>query len=88
MDVEQKFKEIVEDIFRVDIKKLKGTTKFIEDLNAKSIDIIALIAATENQFGIKTNAYSVGESDETFLALYSTTLSIGTSSYFFTSSAA
>ena len=56
MDVEQKFKEIAADIFRVEIKKLKGTTKFIEDLKAKSIDIIALIAATENQFGIKTNA--------------------------------
>ena len=56
MDVEQEFKAIVADIFGVDIKKLKGTTRFIEDLNAKSIDIIALIAATENKFGIKTNA--------------------------------
>jgi len=56
MDVEQKFKEIVADIFRVEVNELKGTTKFIEDLKAKSIDIIALIAATENQFGIKTNA--------------------------------
>ena len=54
MGVEKKFKEIVADIFRVDIKKLKGSTRFIEDLNAKSIDIIALIAATENEFGIKT----------------------------------
>lgn len=54
MDVEKRFKEIVADIFRTDIKKLKGSTKFIEDLNAKSIDIIALIAATENTFNIKT----------------------------------
>lgn len=55
MDVETKFKEIVADIFRVDIKKLKDNTGFVEDLNAKSIDIIALIAATENEFGIKTS---------------------------------
>jgi len=55
MNVEKKFKEIVADIFRVDIKKLKGSTKFVEDLNAKSIDIIALIAATENEFSIKTS---------------------------------
>jgi len=56
MDIEKKFKEIVADIFRVDEKKLKGSTRFIEDLNAKSIDIIALIAATENEFGIKTSS--------------------------------
>jgi acyl carrier protein len=53
VDVEKKFKQIVSDIFRVDAEKLKGSTRFVEDLNAKSIDIIALIAATENQFGIK-----------------------------------
>ena len=56
MDVEKKFKEIVADIFKADIKKLKDSTRFIDDLKAKSIDIIALIAATENEFGIKTNA--------------------------------
>ena len=54
MDVEKRFKEIVADIFRRDVKRLKAGTRFIEDLNAKSIDIIALIAATENEFGIKT----------------------------------
>lgn len=56
MDVEKKFKEIVADIFGVDAKKIKGSTKFVDDLNAKSIDIIALIAATENTFGIKTSS--------------------------------
>lgn len=55
MDVEKRFKEIVADIFRTDIKKIKNSTNFVSDLNAKSIDIIALIAATENEFGIKTN---------------------------------
>ena len=56
MDVEKKFKEIVSDIFRIDVSKLKGSTRFVEDLKAKSIDIIALIAATENKFGIKTSS--------------------------------
>ena len=37
------------------MKKLKGSTNFVSDLKAKSVDIIALIAATENTFGIKTN---------------------------------
>jgi acyl carrier protein len=55
MDTEKKFKEIVADIFQTGIKKLKSNTRFVEDLNAKSIDIIALIAATENEFGIKTS---------------------------------
>lgn len=54
MDVDKRFKEIVADIFKIDIKKIKSGTRFVEDLNAKSIDIIALIAATENEFGIKT----------------------------------
>jgi len=54
MDVEKKFKEIVADIFNMDVKKLKSSTRFVEDLNAKSIDAIALIAATESRFGIKT----------------------------------
>ena len=54
MDIEKRFKEIVADIFKIDIKKLKDSTRFVDDLNAKSIDIIALTAATESEFGIKT----------------------------------
>ena len=54
MDVEEKFREIVADIFRTSAKKLKPGTRFVEDLKAKSIDIIALLAATENEFGIRT----------------------------------
>ncbi|RLE42195.1 acyl carrier protein [Candidatus Woesearchaeota archaeon] len=55
-DVEKKFKEIVADIFRVKVSEIKDSTRFVEDLNAKSIDIIALIAATENTFGIHVPA--------------------------------
>jgi len=53
MDVEKKFKAIVSDIFRIKPEKIKNSTRFVEDLNAKSVDVIALIAATENTFGIK-----------------------------------
>lgn len=53
MNVEEKFKEIVSDIFRVKPEKIRSSTRFVEDLNAKSVDVIALIAATENTFGIK-----------------------------------
>ena len=53
-NIGKKFKQIVADIFNTDLKKIKASTKFVEDLNAKSVDIIALIAATENSFGIKT----------------------------------
>jgi len=56
MNVEKKFKEIVADIFNIDIKKIKNSTDFVNDLHAKSIDMMALIAATENVFKIKTNA--------------------------------
>lgn len=54
MDVEKRFKEIVADIFRVNIKKIKDRSSFVNDFNAKSIDMVALIAATESTFGIKT----------------------------------
>lgn len=56
MGVAKEFKEIVADIFRVDINKIKNSTNFIDDLNAKSLDIAALIAATENTFGFKTTS--------------------------------
>ncbi len=54
--IEKKFKKIVSDIFKIDPKKLKNNTCFVKDLHAKSIDVIALIAATENEFGIKVTA--------------------------------
>jgi acyl carrier protein len=36
-------------------KKITSKTNIIEELHAKSIDIIALVAATENTFKIKTS---------------------------------
>jgi len=53
MNVEKEFKAIVADIFKIKPARIKGSTRFVDDLNAKSIDIIALVAATENTFSIK-----------------------------------
>lgn len=52
-EMERKFKEIVADIFRTAPAKITLKTRFVEDLRAKSMDVIALIAATESAFGIK-----------------------------------
>ncbi|MEM4230600.1 MAG: acyl carrier protein [Candidatus Pacearchaeota archaeon] len=53
-DIEKKFYEIVADIFKRNPEEIKDSTDFVSDLNAKSVDIMALIAATESAFGIKT----------------------------------
>lgn len=52
-DVEKKFGRIVADVFKIDAKKLKPATRFVEDLGSRSLTMVALIAATENTFGIK-----------------------------------
>lgn len=42
-------------IFRIDPKKISRETRFVEDLHAKSIDIIALLAALGGEFKIKVS---------------------------------
>ncbi|MCX6768310.1 MAG: acyl carrier protein [Candidatus Micrarchaeota archaeon] len=54
-DVEKRLTAIVADVFKADPKKLKGSTRFIEDLGARSLTMIALIAAVEGEFGITTS---------------------------------
>ncbi len=51
--LEERVKKIVAGVFRIDENKITPQTKFIEDLHAKSIDTIALIAALEGEFNIK-----------------------------------
>lgn len=56
-EVEKRFNKLVGDVFRLSsdkIAKLKPSTNFAMDLGARSMMIIALIAATESEFGIKT----------------------------------
>ena len=53
-DVEKRFKAIVADVFKVDASKLKPATRFVEDLGARSLTLVALVAAVESEFGIVT----------------------------------
>ena len=55
-DVEKRLRAIIVDVFKADPKKLKGSTRFIEDLGARSLTMIALVAAVESGFGIATTA--------------------------------
>jgi len=55
-DVEKRFYAIVADVFKADPKKLTGSTRFVEDLGARSLTMVALIAAVEGEFKITTNA--------------------------------
>ena len=40
-------------IFKKDVNELTMDTRFVEDLHAKSVNIVALIALLENEFGIE-----------------------------------
>lgn len=58
-DVEQRVVTVVADIFNEDPKDVTRDTEFVADLNAKSMDIIALLAALEGEFGFPISAADV-----------------------------
>jgi acyl carrier protein len=49
---EDKVKEIIAKELEVDIKQLAPEAKFIEDLGADSLDIVELVMALEEEFGL------------------------------------
>jgi len=49
---ETKIKEVVARELEVDVKQLTSEAKFIEDLGADSLDIVELVMALEEEFGI------------------------------------
>mgnify|MGYP001564231792 FL=1 len=49
---EDKVKEIVAKELEVDVKQLTPEAKFIEDLGADSLDIVELVMALEEEFGL------------------------------------
>ena len=51
--VEKKVKKVVADVFGVSEKKLDAKTNFVDDLHAKSIEIVELLAALEMEFGFR-----------------------------------
>ncbi len=53
VSLEERFKKIVAGIFHLDENAITAETKFVEDLHAKSVDTIALLAALEGEFKIR-----------------------------------
>ena len=49
---ETKVKEIIAKELEVDLKQLQPEAKFIEDLGADSLDIVELVMALEEEFGL------------------------------------
>lgn len=65
--LEEKIKEIIAKQFKVDLKDLKGETRFKEDLKADSIAIVELIMNLEDELNVSldddkvTSVKTVGE---------------------------
>ncbi len=53
MDVEKRVKEIIAEVFKTDSKKLQEETCYVEDLRAKSANILELIATLEDEFNLR-----------------------------------
>ena len=53
MSVEQRVKEIIADQLGVDIEQIKPESKFVDDLGADSLDVVELIMAFEEEFGVE-----------------------------------
>jgi acyl carrier protein len=49
---EDRVKEIIAKELEVDAKQLSAEAKFIEDLGADSLDIVELVMALEEEFGL------------------------------------
>ncbi len=52
-NVEQRVKEIIADQLGVDVEQIKPESKFVDDLGADSLDVVELIMAFEEEFGIE-----------------------------------
>ncbi len=53
MAVDEKIKEIIADQLGVELEKITPEAKFVEDLGADSLDVVELIMAFEEEFGIE-----------------------------------
>lgn len=53
MAVEQKVKQIIVEQLGVDEAQVDDTASFVEDLGADSLDIVELVMAMEEEFGIE-----------------------------------
>ena len=53
MALEERIKEIIADQLGVEQEKIIPEAKFVEDLGADSLDVVELIMAFEEEFGIE-----------------------------------
>ncbi|RLJ70387.1 acyl carrier protein [Hydrogenivirga caldilitoris] len=53
MAIEERIKEIIADQLGVEQEKIVPEAKFVEDLGADSLDVVELIMAFEEEFGIE-----------------------------------
>ncbi|RUM28595.1 MAG: acyl carrier protein [Aquifex sp.] len=53
MSLEEKVKEIIAEQLGVEKEKITPEAKFVEDLGADSLDVVELIMAFEEEFGIE-----------------------------------
>ena len=52
MSLEQKVNKIIAEQLNVDEEKIKPSSSFINDLGADSLDIVELVMAMEEEFGL------------------------------------
>lgn len=52
-NIANKVKEIIADKLDVDLSKVVDEARFIDDLNADSLDTVELVMALEEEFGIE-----------------------------------
>jgi len=53
MAIEERIKEIIADQLGVEVEKITPEAKFVDDLGADSLDVVELIMAFEEEFGIE-----------------------------------
>ena len=53
MSVEQKVKQIIVEQLGVDEAQVDSTASFVDDLGADSLDIVELVMALEDEYGIE-----------------------------------
>jgi acyl carrier protein len=52
-NIEERVKEIIADQLGVSIDQIKPESKFVDDLGADSLDVVELIMAFEEEFGVE-----------------------------------
>jgi len=73
--VEERVKAAVARVFRTDPERLTADTRFVQDLMAKSLNIIELTAVLEDEFGVEIPMWearkrrTIGEAADLITAL-------------------